>query len=116
MPLPPRLEQLRESAAPKLGKLRESAAGAVEMASGRLKEAKFKLMKTSESEAEIEEEEESQAPSQASSRMEEFTDAYCPKLTFQQVSYGKDATTGILFAPERLFRSYYSLLRFQNRG
>ena len=68
---------------PTLDKLRESATGAVEIASTHVKEAKFKLMKTP-SKAQVGDEEASQT-SQASSRMEEFADTYCPKLTFQQV-------------------------------
>lgn len=73
---------------PNLEKLRESATGAVEMASGKMKEAsqRVKLMRTGESEAELVDEEASQTPSQASSRFDEFTDNYCPKLTWQQVS------------------------------
>ena len=77
---------------PNMDKLRESATGAIEMASGKLKETKlgeklketkFKLMKTSESEAEFVEEEASQASE--TSRLEELS-AFCPKLTWQQVS------------------------------
>ena len=69
---------------PKLEELRKSATGAVEMASGKLEQAsggKFKLMKVSTNEAEIDEEE----ASQTSSRMEELSETYCPKMTFQQV-------------------------------
>lgn len=68
---------------PKLDELRKSASGAVEMASGRLEQAsggKFKLMKVSTTEAEVDEE-----ASETSSRMEELTETYCPKMTFQQV-------------------------------
>jgi hypothetical protein len=63
-------------------KLRESTKGAVEMASGQLEKAKFKLMRTSETEAEIDEE---QSQASDTSRMDQFTDTFCPKLTFQQV-------------------------------
>ena len=77
---------------PKLDELRKSATGAVEMASGHLEKAsggKFKLMKVS-SEAEVDEE-----ASETSSRMEEFTDTYCPKLTFQQVCFGGPTSSWI---------------------
>ena len=68
---------------PKLDELRKSASGAVEMASGRLEQAsggKFKLMKVSTTEAQVDEE-----ASETSSRMEELSETYCPKMTFQQV-------------------------------
>jgi hypothetical protein len=69
---------------PSMEKLRESTKGAVEMASGQLEKAKFKLMRTSDTEAEIDDEE-SQVSETSSSRMDQFTDTFCPKLTFQQV-------------------------------
>jgi len=78
---------------PKLDELRNSAKGAVEMASGRLEKAsggKFKLMKVSSSDPEAGEGggrdgSSSDEVSETSSRFEEFTDTFCPKLTFQQV-------------------------------
>ncbi|CAB9522932.1 SFT2 domain containing [Seminavis robusta] len=77
---------------PSLDKLRSSATGAVEMASGHLEKAKFKLMRTSEEEAQIEEESQT---SETSSRLEEFTDSFCPKLTFQQRLIGFGVSFGI---------------------
>lgn len=76
---------------PKLEDLRKSATGAVEMASGKLEQAsggKFKLMKVSTNEAVVDEE-----ASETSSRMEELTETYCPKMTFQQVSAGMCCAT-----------------------
>ena len=66
-------------------KLRKSTKGAVDMASWQLEKAKFKLMRTSETEAEIDEDQSQVSETSGSSRMDQFTDTFCPKLTFQQV-------------------------------
>ena len=74
-------------------KLQELRSSAVEMAeiakkntARHLDKAKVKFKQMCQSEEEADLEEESQVSSEtSSSRLEEFTDAYCPKLTFQQV-------------------------------
>ena len=65
-------DEIRQNAAEKMKEAREQA-------SGRLEKAKFSIMRRSEEEAEGDE------VSETSNRVDEFTEAYCPQLTFQQV-------------------------------
>jgi ElaB/YqjD/DUF883 family membrane-anchored ribosome-binding protein len=65
-------DEIRQSATEKMKDAREQA-------SGHLEKAKFTMMRRSEEEADEE-------ASETSSRMDEFTETYCPQLTFQQVS------------------------------
>jgi len=87
---------------PKLDELRASAKGAIEMANSHLEKGvkvgkeKIKLMRQGDSELdESQNEEEASQVSESSSIMEQFTDTFCPKLTFQQV--GRRRKIRVLF-------------------
>lgn len=77
MPIPS-FDEIRSSSTRSMEKLSGAATGAME-------KAKFKLMKRTGEEDEDNSEQSIEEESQASSYMEEFTDTYCPTLTFQQV-------------------------------
>lgn len=66
-------DEIRQNATEKMKEAREQA-------SGHLEKAKFSFLRRSEEEAAQEDEEASQP-----SRMDEFTETYCPQLTWQQV-------------------------------
>lgn len=107
--------------------IRSKASGALEKGKGAMEKAKFKLMRKAEDEANMGEDS-SETPlgdgsgdgeeeSQASSFMEDFTDTYCPTLTFQQVNLRTKRIFiiyGILTDPLWLFDSsiIFSLFLF----